>query len=90
MGSIPVLEGSPTPFREGTGNPLHYFCLDRGAWWAGVHGFANSGYDSGTEHTRIKTEKVGAEVTENLECQAEYKNGVTGRIGLRQDETALF
>ena len=27
---------------EGNGNPLHYFCLenslDRGAWWATVHG----------------------------------------------------
>ena len=65
------------PAREGNGNPLHYFCLgnpmDRGAWWAAVHGFANSGYYLGTEHTCIKVEKVWAEVTENLECQAEYK-----------------
>ena len=31
---------------EGTGNPLHYSCLenpgDRGAWWAAVHGVAQS------------------------------------------------
>ena len=30
--------------REGYGNPLQYYCLgnhmDRGAWWAIVHGFA--------------------------------------------------
>ena len=30
--------------REGNGNPLQYFCLgnpvDRGAWWATVHGIA--------------------------------------------------
>ena len=31
---------------EGNGNPLQYFCLenpvDRGAWWAAVHGVAQS------------------------------------------------
>ena len=31
---------------EGNGTPLQYSCLenpmDRGAWWAGVHGVANS------------------------------------------------
>ena len=38
-GSIPRLERSPG---EGNGNPFQYFCLgnpiDRGAWWATVHG----------------------------------------------------
>ena len=33
-------------FREGNGNPLQYSCLenprDRGAWWAAVHGVAQS------------------------------------------------
>ena len=33
--------------REGNGNPLQYSCLknpmDRGAWWATVHGVAESG-----------------------------------------------
>ena len=33
-------------FREGNGNPLQYSCLenpmDRGAWWAAVHGVARS------------------------------------------------
>ena len=33
-------------FREGNGTPLQYSCLenpmDRGAWWAAVHGVARS------------------------------------------------
>ena len=42
-GLIPGLERSPG---EGNGNPLQYSCLenstDRGAWWAVVHGIAES------------------------------------------------
>ena len=42
-GSIPGLERS---LGEGNGNPLQYPCLenvmDRGAWWAAVHGVAKS------------------------------------------------
>ena len=42
-GSIPGSEGSPG---EGNGNPLLYSCLqnpmDRGTWWATVHGVAMS------------------------------------------------
>ena len=42
-GSIPGLGRSPG---EGNGNPLHYSCLenpmDRVAWWATVHGVAES------------------------------------------------
>ena len=34
---------------EGNGIPLQYFCLanpmDRGAWWAAVHGVARVGHD---------------------------------------------
>ena len=41
LGSIPESERSPG---EGNGNPLQYSCLDnpmdRGAWWAPVHGVA--------------------------------------------------
>ena len=41
--SIPGLERSP---EEGNGNPLQYSCLDssmdRGAWWATVHGITKS------------------------------------------------
>ena len=42
-GSIP---GSERFAGEGNGNPLQYSCLenamDRGAWWATVHGVAKS------------------------------------------------
>ena len=35
--------------REGNGTPLQYFCLensmDRGAWWAAVHGVTRIGHD---------------------------------------------
>ena len=43
LGSIPGLGRSPG---ERNGNPLQYSCLensmDRGAWWATVHGVAKS------------------------------------------------
>ena len=43
LGLIPGLERSPG---GGHGNPLQYSCLespiDRGAWWATVHGVAKS------------------------------------------------
>ena len=42
-GSIPEWGRPPG---EGNGHPLQYFCLensmDRGAWWATVHGVAKS------------------------------------------------
>ena len=42
LGSIPGLGRSPG---EGNGNPLQCSCLenpmDRGAWWATVHGVTN-------------------------------------------------
>ena len=45
-GSIPGLRRSPG---EGNGNPLQYSCLenplDRGTWWAAVHGFARVIHD---------------------------------------------
>ena len=44
LGLIPGLGRSPG---EGNGNPLQYPCLenlmDRGAWWAAVHGITESG-----------------------------------------------
>ena len=45
MGSIPGLGRFPGE-GEGNGKPLQYSCLenpmDRGAWWATVHGIAKS------------------------------------------------
>ena len=42
-GSIPVSGTCP---KEGNGNPLQYSCLrnlmDKGAWWATVHGVTKS------------------------------------------------
>ena len=41
-----LIPGSGRSPGGGRGNPLQYFCLenplDRGAWWATVHGVANS------------------------------------------------
>ena len=43
VGSIP---GSARPSEIGNGKPLQYSCLensmDRGAWWATIHGVAES------------------------------------------------
>ena len=50
-GSIPGLGRFPG---EGNGNPLQYPCLenlmDRGAWWAAVHGIAKSQAQLSDEH----------------------------------------
>ena len=43
LGPIPGFKRSPG---QGNGNPFHYFCLeksmDRGTWWAIVHGVTKS------------------------------------------------
>ena len=48
MSSILGLRRSP---REGSGNPLQYSCMensmDRGTWWAIVHGVAESDMTEG-------------------------------------------
>ena len=50
MSSIPRLGRSPG---EGHGDPLQNSCLenpmDRGAWWATVHGVARVGHDLATQ-----------------------------------------
>ena len=50
LGSIPGLGRSPA---EGNGNLLQYSCLenpmDKGAWWATVHGVARVGHDLATK-----------------------------------------
>ena len=54
-GSIPGLGRSAG---EGNGNPFQYSCLenpmDRGAWWATVHGVAKSR----TQQKRLSTEQL--------------------------------
>ena len=43
------ISGSGKSPGEGSGYPLQYSCLensmDRGAWWATIHGVAESGHD---------------------------------------------
>ena len=45
-GDLDLISGSGRSPRGGNGNPLQYSCLenstDRGAWWATVHGVAES------------------------------------------------
>ena len=45
-GELSSIPGSGRPPGEGNGNPLQYSCLenpmDRGAWWAKVHGVSKS------------------------------------------------
>ena len=45
-GDLVSIPGSGRYSRKGNGNPRHYSCLgnpmDRGAWWATVHGVAKS------------------------------------------------
>ena len=45
-GDLGWIPGSGTSPKEGDGYPLRYSCLgnsmDRGAWWATVHGVAKS------------------------------------------------
>ena len=56
VGSIPGLERSP---EGGNGNPLQYSCLgnpmDRGAWWATVHGVTKSQTQLSNETTTNPT-----------------------------------
>ena len=46
VGDASSVPGLGRSLGEGNGNPLNYFCLgnpmDRGAWWARVHGVAKS------------------------------------------------
>ena len=46
VGDLGLIPGSGKSPGEGNGNPLQYSCLenpmDGGAWWASVHGVAES------------------------------------------------
>ena len=67
--SIPVLGSFP---REGNGNPLHYSCLgnplNRGAWWATVHGFTRIRRDLATKQQQCILGKFGPEVKVEKSC----------------------
>ena len=58
-GSVPGSERSPG---EENGNPLQYSCLenpmDRGVWWATVHGLQRIGNDLSTEYTGMHQIKL--------------------------------
>ena len=41
-GELGLITGSGRSAGEGNSNPLQYSCLDRGAWWATVHGVAKT------------------------------------------------
>ena len=54
-GDVGLIPGSGRLPGEGNGNPLQYSCLentmDRGAWWATVHGITKSWTRLSTQHT---------------------------------------
>ena len=55
-GDVGSILGSGRPPGEGNGNPLQYYCLenpmDRGVWWATVHGITKVRYNLATkQHT---------------------------------------
>ena len=71
-GSIPGLGRSPG---EGNGNLLQSSCLknsmDRGAWWATVHGGANSLTQLSSEHTHTHTHThTDTDTDTDTACQA--------------------
>ena len=52
-GDLGLIPGSGSSPGEGNGTPLQYTCLenpmDRGAWWATVHGVTRVGHDRATD-----------------------------------------
>ena len=57
-GDLGLIPGLGRPPGEGNGDPLQYTCLenpmDRGAWWATVHGVARVGYYLATKPPHLK------------------------------------
>ena len=66
-GAAGLIPGSGRSPGGGNGNPLQYSCLekpmDRGAWWATVHGVANSQI-----HFMTKPTPIWIECFENTDC----------------------
>ena len=58
---VPSLGQEDSP-GEGNGNPLQYSCLensmDRGAWWATVHGVTESDMTNTHTHTHTHTHLI--------------------------------
>ena len=54
---VSLILGRGRSLGGGNGNPLQYSCpensMDRGAWWATVHGVARVGHDRATQHTHM-------------------------------------
>ena len=52
-GDLRLIPGSGRSPEEGNGNPLQYSCLenlmDKGAWWATVHGVKRVGHNLATK-----------------------------------------
>ena len=63
LGPIPGLGRSPG---EGKGSPLQYSCLenpmDRGAWWAIVHGVTESDMPERLSHSQETVEDLGSSI----------------------------
>ena len=80
---ISGLERSPG---EGNGNPLQYSCLgnpmDRGDWWATVHGVSRVGDD-----LAIKPPKGGKE--ESCFLHVHVESGYISVVFLRVDNTLI-
>ena len=68
-GLIPGLKRSPG---GGNGNPLQYSCLenpiDRGAWWATVHGVTKSQTEVSTDLGTLSWGKILANCCFTLVC----------------------
>ena len=60
--NVDLITGLGKSGGEGNGNPLQYCCLenpmDRGAWWATVHGAARVGHNWAPEYTHRHTGSV--------------------------------
>jgi len=82
LGSIPGSGRSPG---EGNGNSLQYYCLenpiDRGAWWATVHGVTRIGHNLVTNPHGIQSILAGKFFTSSVAWEAHFFfKGDTGSI----------
>ena len=77
-GDADLISGSRRSPGEGNGNPFHYSCLenplDRGAWWATVHGVTKSWTRLSTQaHTHTHTHTYIYAHTNIYVCLAQVK-----------------